>query len=345
MSARDAARARFLAAAGWGGAAAHPLAGDASARRYLRLVRDGGGGGETAVLMDAPPEGGEDTGPFRAIAAHLRSLGLSAPAILAADAEAGFLLLEDLGDGLFARLAAGDAAREHALYAAAVDLLAGLHRHPPPAGLSRLDPATLGPMTGLAFTVYGPAAGAAAAPAAAPDAAAEIAREAAALGPAPEVLVLRDFHAENLLWLPGRAGPARVGLLDFQDAVTGHPAYDLVSLLDDARRDVPPALRAAMLARYAAAAHWAPAPDGLAAAAALLSAQRNLRIMGVFARLCLQAGKARYVDLMPRVWAHLGRALASPGLEPLRTIVETALPPPDDATRARLKARCRAPTP
>lgn len=332
MADRGAARAAFLHAAGWAGARAAPLAGDASLRRYERLRR----GGEAAVLMDAPPGTGEDVRPFVAIAEHLASLGLSAPRLRHADPVRGFLLLEDLGDGLYARLL--DAAQdglEGVLYAAAVDLLAELHTHPPPAGLAAYGPAMMAERAALAWRWYRRGAAGEAGDAAGAERALRETLER--LAPGAPVLVLRDFHAENLLWLPEREGTARVGLLDFQDALAGHRAYDLVSLLGDARRDVSPALREAMLARYLAATGLDPAPFRVAAAA--LGVQRNLRIIGVFARLAMHVGRPRYLDLVPRVWAHLCRDLAHPALAPLRPVVAT-LPEPTPGRLARLRDLC-----
>ena len=162
-------------------------------------------------------------------------------------------------------------------------------------------------------------------------------------GAAP-VLIQRDYHAENLLWLPGRDGIARVGLLDFQDALRGHPAYDLVSVLQDARRDVAPALETLMIARYCAASGQD--RDAFETAYHLLGAQRNLRILGVFARLCMRSGKAHYIDLVPRVWGLLQRDLAHPALEPVRGLVAESLPAPTETTLKRLKSRCATvPTP
>ncbi len=337
MSRAGAARA-FLAAAGWGAAGRRALAGDASPRRYERLTD---AAGRSAVLMDADPASGEDVRPFLAIARHLAALGLSAPRVLAEDAAAGFLLLEDLGDDLFARLAARAPGREGELYAAAIDVLAVLHRHPPPPGLAAYDPATMGDLAGLAVAWY--AVGArGAAPGSAEAGRAALAdcvtATLKALAPEAPVLVLRDYHAENLLWLPDRQGPARVGLLDFQDARAGHPAYDLVSLVEDARRDVPAALAADLRARYAAATGQDATP--FAAACAALAAQRNLRILGVFARLSMHFGKPGYVGLIPRVWRHLAADLAHPALAPLAALVRRLLPEPDPAALARIVARC-----
>ncbi|TCO73413.1 aminoglycoside phosphotransferase family protein [Rhodovulum euryhalinum] len=325
--------AAFLSQAGWCGAERRPLAGDASNRRYERVTRDG----RTAVLMDAPAERGEDVGPFLAIARHLSGLGLSAPAILAEDRQAGLLLLEDLGDDLFARVAARDPGQEETLYAAAVDLLADLHRAPPPDGLGRYDAATMARLACLPFEWYLPGADGDAPKGAVEAFRAELETALTRHAP-PSVLILRDFHAENLIWLPDRRGVARVGLLDFQDALVGHPAYDLVSLLEDARRDVGDDLQARMRARYIAAAGVE--PDTFARAYALLGAQRNLRIIGVFARLCLRDGKPGYLRMLPRVWGHLMRDLAHPDLGALRARVLGLLPPPDPSLLDRIARRC-----
>lgn len=346
MTPRAARIATFLDTAGWGMATRAPLAGDASNRRYERL--SGGPVDACAVLMDAPPEKGEDTRPFVHIARHLRGLGLSAPKILAEDNAAGLLLLEDLGDDLYARVLQEARADETEIYAAAVDALVALHNHPPPADLPPYHPDLMAEKAALAGQWY--AGGSATVAAAGPDhpAARALADSIGPLlarhVPTATVLVQRDYHAENLLWLPDRQGIARVGLLDFQDALAGHPAYDLVSLLEDARRDVPKALQSTMLARYIAATGTD--ADKFRRAYALLGAQRNLRILGVFARLSLHYGKPHYADLIPRVWGHLQQDLTHPDLTGLKDTVDLTLPPPDPVRLDRLKARCATvPTP
>ncbi|WP_095587828.1 aminoglycoside phosphotransferase family protein [Actibacterium ureilyticum] len=331
---RDNALRRFLQNTGWAEAARHALAGDASSRRYERLARPDGA---AAVLMDAPPHKGEDIAPFIAIDTHLRQLGLSAPAIFGEDRENGFLLLEDLGDALFARVAQTDPGIEPEIYGAAVDLLADLHTHPAPAGIARYDAGLMTTLSALAFDWYLPAAKAEDAPAKAV-LSAMFEPLLTEIATTPDVLILRDYHAENLLWLPERQGLARVGLLDFQDAMAGHRAYDLVSLLEDARRDVPADLRQALFDRYVA--RTGQDPQAFATAAAVIAAQRNLRIVGVFARLCCRDGKPGYVDLLPRVWAHLMADLAHPALHKVRELVLTHLPPPDETVRNRIKGAC-----
>ncbi|RYH10893.1 aminoglycoside phosphotransferase family protein [Tropicimonas sp. IMCC6043] len=340
MTRQDECRA-FLVASGWEAATRTPLAGDASARRYERLSHPDLG---RAVLMDAPPDTGEDTRPFRRIADHLARLDLSPPRCLAQDTDLGFLLLEDLGDAILARLVAADPARETPLYLAATETLLALHAYPPPPGLPPFGPPEMARATDLALTFYATAAGATATPYATAELARLVEGALRRLPEAPPVLALRDFHAENLIWLPDRTGPARIGLLDFQDAFAGHPAYDLVSLLEDARRDVSEPTRAAALAHFAA--RGGHDPDALALACATLGAQRNLRILGVFARLCLTRGKAQYVDLVPRVWGHLARDLTHPDLAELAAFVRTTLPAPTEARLARIReAAGTCPTP
>ncbi|SDI77163.1 aminoglycoside phosphotransferase family protein [Aliiruegeria lutimaris] len=338
---RQADRQHFLSSCGWGAAATRPLAGDASARSYLRLNDPSLG---TAVLMDAPPETGEDIRPFCKIAHFLADSGLSAPRILAENPELGFLLLEDFGDALFARLIEDDPARETGLYEAAVDVLLELHRHTPPAGLPTLGPREMSRAVDLVLTCYASGAGKTF-PSDAPDTLAQLLRpHLDTLAHTPPVLALRDFHAENLLWLPDRQGARRVGLLDFQDAFAGHPAYDLISLLEDARRDVSETARKAALSRFGDLGNHP--PEELARACATLGAQRNLRILGVFARLCMQFGKAHYVELMPRVWSHLQRDLTHPSLADIADFVSETLPAPSEEVLQSIREKCgTCPTP
>ncbi|MEM9248290.1 MAG: phosphotransferase [Pseudomonadota bacterium] len=331
----------FLAQAAWGTAARTPLAGDASSRRYERLDHPSRG---PAVLMDADATQLESTRAFLRIAQHLRASGLSTPQILAKDLDHGLLLLEDLGDDLFARLTRTDLSLEPTLYAAAIDVLACLHRIPPPGDLPLYGPDRMAPLAALAIEWYAArqdAPASTATPQALSDACHTVLMRAA---PETSVMVFRDYHAENLLWLPTRSGQARVGLLDFQDAALGHPGYDVVSLLADARRDVTPETRAAMMRRYIDLTGHA--EDSFAAACAALSAQRNLRILGVFARLSLRDAKTGYLGLIPRVWAHLQRDLAHPVCAPLRAVAEAHLPPPTDRWLSDLRKRagtCQTP--
>jgi N-acetylmuramate 1-kinase len=336
MGDRADAIAGFLSAAGWGAATRRHLAGDASDRRYERLSL----GGETAVLMDNAPGGADDPAAFVAMARHLRQFGLSAPEILAEDVAQGLIILEDLGDDLFARLMARDPTTERQLCAAAVDVLLHLQSAPIPPGLPDLSAAGWAEAAALAPMAYTRAA-----TGAEPDATGFLAALTSVLSThadGPRVLILRDFHAENLLWLPGRSGLARVGLLDFQLGQAGQPGYDLVSLLQDARRDVSPGTETALVARFAAAT--GADPDRFSAHYASLGAQRALRILGVFARLCVNAGKPAYLPLIPRVWGHLQRNLAHPALERLREACDAILPAPTPEILQRIARQC-APIP
>ena len=313
-TATPAAAAAFLAAHGWAGANVAPLAGDASFRRYFRVTD----GARRAVLMDAPPPH-EDPRPFLAVAGWLTERGFAAPAILAADPEAGLVLLEDFGDERMreAADAASDAAPDAAmpLYERAVDLLVDLRRHP--AGpFAPYDRAVLHREAALFVDWYCPAIGLEV------DGAGWTTAWDAVLGHglAPEpITVLRDYHAENLMLVGGS-----LGLLDFQDALAGHPAYDLVSLLQDARRDVEPGVEAAMLARYRAATGEG---DAFLDAYHVLGAQRNAKILGIFTRLWRRDGKPRYPALCPRVWAYLERDLSQPVLAPVAAWFDDNLPP------------------
>ena len=292
----------FLGAAGWAEARIAPLAGDASFRRYFRLHRDTG---ETAMLMDAPPPH-EDVRPFLAVAEWLAWHDLRSPAIHAADPARGLVLLEDFGHRRMRDYLDTAPHDEATAYATAVDALVRL------SGLSAgpwrpYDMAEYLREARLLIEWYAPAAGLAI------DVAGWEAAWTEALAPllaaqAPPVTVLRDYHAENIMLLDG----GRQGLLDFQDALAGHRAYDLVSLLQDARREVAPALEAAMIARYVAATGVD--PEAFAADYARLGAQRNAKIVGIFVRLARRDGKPRYLSLIPRVWALLERDLAHPAL-------------------------------
>lgn len=335
MTDRTSLARAFLAKTSWAGAASCLLAGDASNRRYYRLHRHDTA--DTAVLMDAPPAKGEDVRPFVQVAEHLRSIGLSPPEIFAEDEAHGFLLLEDLGDALFARAIPDDPSLENSLYSAATDTLVVLHDHPPPPGLATYDPDIMADLAALAFDWYATGTGA---PdrdlrAAFHDAMRHLLAQHAANA---DIMIQRDYHAENLLWLPERDGVARVGLLDFQGAMLGHRAYDLVSLLQDARRDVPRDIEAQMVARYIAAT--GADADAFQTAYRVLGAQRNLRILGVFARLCMRDGKQVYIDLIPRVWNHLQADLAHPALTPIAGLLAEGLPHPTPSILNTLSEKC-----
>ncbi|MDW3223673.1 MAG: phosphotransferase [Paracoccaceae bacterium] len=324
----------FVECAGWGHAKITPLAGDASNRRYDRLHLPDG---QSAVLMDASPFKGEDTRPFVHIATYLHEIGLSAPQIHYSDLENGFLLIEDLGDDLFARIISVNPKLELPLYECAVDVLSHLHRSPPP-DLKPYNAAIMTPLAALAFDWYQfGAQGRMDVPAR--DIFSDVfAKLLAPLDAQPQVLIQRDYHAENLLWLPHRKSVARVGLLDFQDAMLGHTAYDLVSVLQDARRDVPAQLEKAMIDRFL---EQNPQDgDQFLSAYAILGTQRNLRILGVFSRLCLKAGKTHYIDLIPRVWGHIQTNLKHPDLHDIARLVNQLLPPPTPDILDRLRSKC-----
>lgn len=320
---RDQQASALLDAAGWGTADRVPLAGDASARSYRRLTR----GRDTAVLMDSPPRTGDDPADFVTVAGHLADLGLSAPKVLVQDLAQGFLLLEDLGDDLYARLLSAGRADETALYAAATDVLIHLQAAPVPAGLPDLSEQEWAEATDLAFHWYRRCTiGDAGDPAPATRAMTDL----LTIHSGPRVMILRDYHAENLIWMPQRDGLARVGLLDFQLAQTGQRGYDLVSLLQDARRDVPLALEDAMIRRFDPS-------KAFRTQYAVLGAQRNLRILGIFARLAVM-GKPAYLPLIPRVWGYLQHNLSHPALAPLAQVLDLPPPTPDMLDRI---ARCR----
>ena len=309
----------FLASCGWEGARIEPLAGDASFRRYFRILH---GDGRRAVLMDAPPPH-EDPRPFVAVAEWLSSIGLAAPDILARDLDQGLLLLADLGSDRLRERLDEEGDREAELYAIATDVLIHLHQHQPMPGL---------PVHGLdqwldelaLFTDwYCPALDLDVDAQGYRDAWRQVLAPVAADGLGP-VTVLRDYHAENVMLIEGRQGVAHFGLLDFQDALSGHPAYDLASVLEDARRDVSPAIERAMLDRYIAATGHGAAFE---AAYWALAAQRNTRILGVFVRLWKRDGKPGYRKFQPRMWGLLERDLAHPALVPVKSWFDANVPP------------------
>ncbi|MGQ0559728.1 MAG: aminoglycoside phosphotransferase family protein [Sphingosinicella sp.] len=308
----------FLSANGWQGADIVPLAGDASFRRYFRVRQ----GARSAVLMDAPPAH-EDLGPILNVAGHLLERGFAAPRPLAVDRGQGLLLLEDLGDDRMGPWLVANSEREHDTYAQAVDLLVRLVSRPAPADLPPYDAEAMAREADLFPRWYAPALGLevdAAAFAAAWDTTWREVLQAVAQAP---VLVLRDYHADNLMILSDRE---ELGLLDFQDALAGHPAYDLVSLLQDARRDVAPALEEEMIDRFVKSAGIAE-PARFRAHYEILGAQRNTKILGIFTRLWKRDGKPHYLPLQPRVWAYLERNLAHPALADVRDWFDSFVPP------------------
>jgi N-acetylmuramate 1-kinase len=315
--------AAFLHTCGWGGAVPVPLAGDASFRRYHRLQ----GSGRHAVLMDAPPPQ-EDVTPYIYVSTLLRNLGFSAPEVFAEDRAGGFLLIEDFGDGTYTRLL-DRGADEQVLYSLAVDTLVELQRAVERCGAPNLPPYDVPRLlTEAALLVdwYMPAVlGSPLSEA--------LREEFLALWQAvlpqaaltSDTLVLRDYHVDNLMLLHHRSGVRSCGLLDFQDAVCGPPSYDLVSLLEDARRDVPAELRRMMIERYLVAF---PALDRSAflRSAAILAVQRNCKILGIFTRLWKRDGKPGYLVHIPRIWRLLEQDLGHPALAQITQWLDRNLP-------------------
>ena len=357
-SEREAERLEFLKAAGLAGAERHPLPGDASTRRYERLIRPDG---VSLMLMAQAPAaesvvcepgmtpdqrlaaGWNATArlsagrieAFAGVAGYLNSLGLSAPQILALDAPRGLAVLEDFGDGLFARvIEAGQ--DETPLYLGAIEALARLHQATPPPSLDAhglswplLDYDAVALQGGADLFIewlpkleprlnFDAAARAEWAEAWAP----LVARGAAGAS----VLAHRDYHAENLIWLPDRDGAARIGMIDFQDAVRAHPSWDLHSLLQDARRDVSPDLEAQALEHYFTLRPEVDR-DAFLADYAALAALNEARILGIFARLIARDGKPRYRAFMPRMWRQLEQNLKRPELAQVSAWFDAHVPP------------------
>ncbi len=303
----------FLQTAGWGHAQILPLAGDASFRRYFRVLGDG----RQAVLMDAPPPH-EDPRPFALMADYLSAHGFRAPKIFARDLDKGLLLLEDLGDLRMREHLDNTPQDELSIYTKAIEELL-LLAEKPVADVPAYDEAVYLREASLLTQWYAPAAGLQVDAAAYDRLWAELlAPVIAAQGQKP-VTVMRDYHAENIMLLDD----GRLGHLDFQDALIGHAAYDLVSLLQDARRDVSAELEAKMLTLYQDASGQG---DDFGLHYALLGAQRNAKIIGIFTRLWQRDGKPRYMDYMPRMWALLERDLAHPGLAPMQAWFDANIP-------------------
>jgi N-acetylmuramate 1-kinase len=342
----------FLDESGFAKARRHRMQGDASTRVFERLTLNG----RTTVLMNASPRpdgppvrGGksysaiahlaEDTIPYVAIAAGLRDRQMSAPAILHADPARGFIIMEDLGN---ARIVDGDPpAPIEACYEAAIDLLVAMHRRKLPDALPvaphieyhlpHYDMEAFLIEAELLLDWYLVSAGA---PTTQAVRETFVALWSEALKPAleaPTTWVLRDFHSPNLLWLPERQDIARIGLVDFQDALIGPAAYDVASLIQDARVDVPEAMEVALLSRYAHARRadrrFNTAP--FTRLYATLAAQRASKILGIFARLDRRDGKPQYLRHMPRIWAYLQRSLAHPALAPLKVWYGANVPAPN----------------
>jgi aminoglycoside/choline kinase family phosphotransferase len=311
-SSRTLLKQQFLEKSPFRGAREHSLKSDASFRHYSRLTL----GNRTALLMDAPPDK-ESTTAFHQIADILHAYQLTPPQILAADHQHGFLLLEDFGDDTYTQLLQQDPAQETALYSLAIDVLQYLHQHPCPQNVPPYDAALLWREVEL-FIDW-------ALPATADKTTDKETLRASwqalwqpLLAPYtnPQTLVLRDYHVDNLMLLPHKIGLQQCGLLDFQDAVAGHPAYDVVSLLQDARRDISPQLTETMLARYGNTS-----ADFLNAYY-ILGTQRAFKIVGIFNRLHQRDGKGHYLHHLPRVWHWIRLNCEQPILAPVKAWLE-----------------------
>jgi aminoglycoside/choline kinase family phosphotransferase len=317
----------FLTRNGWAGAVRRMLAGDASFRRYERVHF----GNSIAVLMDAPPPW-EDVRPFIAVTDVLARCGVTVPNIIARDEQEGFLLLEDLGDLSFTRLLRAEPQRERELYLAATDALIAIHvastAHAATlsSALPPYDMAVYLREAGLFAEWFLPQIHGIAR-------ARDLREEYLAIWrgiltkapPKQHCIVHRDYHADNLFWLSERTGHHAVGMIDYQDALWGDPAYDLASLLEDARRDVSDSTVADCFARYCT--EIGENAHEFAARFSVIAAQRNAKIIGIFARLCIRDGKAHYLDYLPRVWGHFMQDISHPLLAPLRSFVEAHVPP------------------
>ena len=325
---RDSLIKNFLNDAGWKSAERSPIPGDASFRRYERIrLQD-----RTCILMDAPPDK-EDVAPFIKVSDYLVELDLRAPRIIARDVENGFLLLEDLGNDLYSRVLetlpeSKRLEQEKKLYQAATLVLAELYQRSRKATLPDLPTysnALLHRELALFTDWYLPAI-------LEGSLSAEISssfqeaweKTLKMLPPLPLVPTLRDYHADNLLVIPGATGKHSVGLLDFQDAVIGSPAYDMVSFLEDARRDV--SQETVSICKELYVQNTQIPIEAFDAAYAILGAQRNCKIIGIFTRLGARDGKYRYQKYLPRVWSHLHRDLLHPALAPVSYWIKNHIP-------------------
>jgi hypothetical protein len=282
--------------------------------------------GKQAVLMDAPPDK-EDTAPFVTVAQILRGLGLSAPEILAQDAGRGFLLLEDLGDDTYTRVLARGG-EEEMLYSLALETLIHLHQKfpvrdqvPEYTAEKMLSEAT------LLIDYFWPAIKGQPCPESERALFQGLWRNALTHAFAvPSSLVLRDYHVDNLIHLPDRDGVAACGLLDFQDAVIGPISYDLVSLFEDARRDVPLDMAKALMQRYFQAFPTV-STDAFGLSYAVMGVQRATKIIGIFTRLDRRDSKSGYLRHIPRTWSWLEGGLSHPMLRDLKVWYDLNFPP------------------
>lgn len=326
MDKREELIQEFLNENGWGKANRAKLFSDASFRRYERLNN----GDKSVMLMDAPPEK-EDIKPFVNIDHYLRRYSFNAPQIYAMDEKNGFLLLEDLGNNSYTNLLSGKSPisneyNEEELYSSAIDVLVQLHRTPLPEKIPDYDYSLLMRECRLLIDWYLPNIGLDIDIKQAGEEYIEIWKDLlSSIKSAQPVTVLRDYHADNLMWIPGRTGIEKVGLLDFQDAVAGSTVYDLVSLLEDARRDVSAATVESCLKRYMKNSKVLD-KEAFMTNYAMFAAQRNCKIVGIFARLAIRDSKPRYLSYLPRVWGHLIHDIKHPALAPLKKWMSKVIP-------------------
>ena len=307
----------FLNKAGWSKVQRTPLAGDAGNRRYERLIDPVQG---SAILMDAEPKLGEDIRSFLKISLHLSDCEISAPKIFSQDISLGLILMQDFGDELLCKVANDAPHLELPLYRLAIDALGQLHQSPPPKEVG--DYLTPEMARALAATLPWYCK---------KTLSQKIEREVeislGSLDWSSPVLVLRDYHAQNLIYRRDQTGIAQMGVLDFQDAQLGHPLYDAASLIHDARRSLDPTVVNTLLKELAKDNS---VRDDFKYAFAALSAQRNLRILGVFSRLCLRDGKPSYLNLIPHVWKNLWKDLSHPLLSDLSSACKSLPSPSPD---------------
>jgi aminoglycoside/choline kinase family phosphotransferase len=326
MVSRESLIVDFIKKNGLANADRHGLSSDASFRRYERIK----GENKSLMLMDAPPER-ENIVPFINIDNYLIRRGLSAPEIYAEDTTSGLMLLEDFGDDSFTNVLSGKSAlspkcNEQELYLAAMDVLIQLDRSTLPTKTPDYDGELLLKECTKLTDWYLPNVN--------PNANTNVVVEEYISiwenllkfnKVSDDVVVLRDYHADNLMWLPMRNGVRNVGLLDFQDAVVGSPVYDIISLLEDARRDVSKQTVDACISHYLATRKSIDKKD-FEVAYAILAAQRNCKIVGIFARLAIRDNKPRYLNYLPRVWRHIEKGLTHPSLKPLKKWFDEVLP-------------------
>ena len=302
----------FLRNAGWINATRNLLAGDASKRQYQRLSLNG----TTAILMDAPPEAGEDTRLFENLAEYLQQEGFAAPEIIAADHETGLLLIEDLGPNTVAQHLSAHPEDEEEIYKQTAQLLAKLATIEAPRGLFKLRSELAAEMLEPFFEHAAPQS---------QKAVIKDSIKALFDGFRNEDLVfsLRDFHSENLIWRKNAAGNARLGLLDFQDAFAAPTGYDLASFLRDARRGASNSATSLAICQFAEMTGRA--VDDVEARIAILSVQRNLRILGIFAKLVMVENKPGYRKFVPRVRQHIQNDLLHSVFDGHRAPIQMAL--------------------